>query len=250
MAKEVCPSLPPRPLPPLVRWGMGVGIALFIVLVPFVYYRFSYSTHKRLRVVSAGKVYRSGCMTEAGFRDAVEKLGIRTVINLQDEWPDPEISRAYFSLGTVKESEMCKELGVEYVFLPVDLIAPGDVPHKHPVAIDRFRAIMDDPASYPVLIHCRAGLHRTGCLSAVYRQEYEGWTSEEALAELKAHGFGEFVSSWANDYIMQYIVAYQPRPRGSDGALLAAPRRAVTATPVSRTMDDYRRLPKGAEREP
>ena len=34
---------------------------------------------------------------------------------------------------------------------------------------------MDDPDSYPVLIHCNAGLNRTGVMVAVYRMEYQGW---------------------------------------------------------------------------
>ena len=84
---------------------------------------------------------------------------------------------------------------------------------------------MDDPASYPVLIHCKAGLHRTGILAALYRMEYEGWTREEALHELKAHGYGEFASTAANHYINQYVLGYQPRARGQH-ALERSPRPA------------------------
>jgi protein-tyrosine phosphatase len=61
------------------------------------------------------------------------------------------------------------------------------------------------------LIHCRAGLHRTGVISAVYRMEYDGWTPQEALRELKDHGFGEFASTAANVYVQQYVLTYQPR---------------------------------------
>jgi tyrosine-protein phosphatase SIW14 len=68
---------------------------------------------------------------------------------------------------------------------------------------------MDDPTNYPVLIHCRAGLHRTGVLAAVYRMEYDGIGSEEAIQELKAHGFGEWPCTSANDYIKQYILTYR-----------------------------------------
>jgi protein-tyrosine phosphatase len=77
---------------------------------------------------------------------------------------------------------------------------------------------MDDPANYPVLIHCKAGLHRTGCLVAVYRMEYEGWSPTEAIAEMKDLGFGDAACTSANDYIQQYVLTYQPRNRVRLGA--------------------------------
>jgi hypothetical protein len=69
---------------------------------------------------------------------------------------------------------------------------------------------MDDPANYPVLLHCRAGLHRTGVMVEVYRQEYEGCSPREAIGDLKENGFGEWPCSAANDYIAQYILNYRP----------------------------------------
>ena len=84
------------------------------------------------------------------------------------------------------------------------------VPAERPAAIDRYLELLDDPAVYPVLIHCRAGLHRTGCMAAVYRMEYEHFSRDAALRELKFHGFGEFNSTAANDYIVQYILTYRP----------------------------------------
>jgi protein tyrosine/serine phosphatase len=77
--------------------------------------------------------------------------------------------------------------------------------------IDQFLALMDDPSNHPVLLHCKAGLHRTGVLTAVYRMEYDGWDSAAALAELKANGFGDINATAANDYIQQYILNYRPR---------------------------------------
>jgi hypothetical protein len=83
------------------------------------------------------------------------------------------------------------------------------VPQQRPRAIDRFLALMDDRDNYPVLIHCRAGLHRTGVMTAVYRMEYDGWSPQQAIRELKANGFGEWPCTPANDYITQYILTYQ-----------------------------------------
>ena len=51
--------------------------------------------------------------------------------------------------------------------------------------MDQYLAILDNPDSYPILIHCQAGLHRTGLLSAVYRMEYEGWTPAQAWREFR-----------------------------------------------------------------
>src|SRR5262249_37191790 len=157
------------------------------------------------------RVYRSGQLTADGFADAVARLRLRTIVNLQDEYPDPDVDDNYFNGKTIKESELCQRLGVRYVYLAPDLISRQREPAEHPLAIDRFLELMDDPQTYPVLIHCRAGLHRTGIMAAVYRMEYQGWSQHEAIWELKDLGFGEFPCTSANDYITQYILTYQPR---------------------------------------
>src|SRR5262249_20328514 len=173
------------------------------------YYRASYTHGKRLRGVVPGVLYRSGQMTAEGFAEAVERYHIRTIINLQDEYPDPELAVSYFSRERIRETELCARLGVRYVYLVLDLLPRRQIPAKHPRAIDRFIEVMNDPSSYPVLIHCRAGLHRTGLMTAVYRMQYQNWTPLEAMHELKANGFGEFAATAANDYITQYILTYR-----------------------------------------
>jgi tyrosine-protein phosphatase SIW14 len=199
-------------LPPSqkTRWLFGLGILVLLTVLPVVHHRWVYTHGKRLRDVTPGKMYRSGEMTAEGFRDAAAHLHLRTIINLQDEYEDPDIPLDYLGTGTVKESVLCRQLGVRYVYLPPDLISRKLVPAHRPKTIDRFLELLDDPSVYPVLIHCRAGLHRTGVMAAVYRMEYENYSRDDALREMKEHGFGEFNSTSANDYIVQYILTYQP----------------------------------------
>jgi protein tyrosine phosphatase (PTP) superfamily phosphohydrolase (DUF442 family) len=197
-------------MPALVRWSLGLGIAALLTAGPFYYYRWEYTHAKRLREVDPGRVYRSGQMTADGFADFVAAYHPRTIINLQDDYPDPDIRLGYFCPGSIKESELCRQLGVHFVFLPPDLIPRRQLPAHRPAAIDSLLAIMDDPANYPILLHCRAGLHRTGVMTAVYRIEYQHWSPAEAMRELKANGFGEWPATSANDYISQYILTYKP----------------------------------------
>jgi protein tyrosine/serine phosphatase len=194
-----------------LRWALGLGLAGMLTAVPFFYYRYEYTRGKRFREVVPGILYRSGQMTAAGFAEAVARHHIRTIINLQDEYPDPAIDADYCGTRSEPESALCRRLGVYYLYLPPDLIPRRELPERRPAAIDRFLAVMDDPANYPVLIHCRAGLHRTGCLTAVYRREYQGWSCFDALRELRANGFGRFPSTSDNDYIAEYLLTYQPR---------------------------------------
>ena len=42
----------------------------------------------------------------------------------------------------------------------------------------------------PVLVHCLHGADRTGLVCAVYRILFEGWSREDAIAELTGGGFG------------------------------------------------------------
>jgi len=206
-------------------WIFGLSIALLIGAVPIAYYRMTYSETKRLRVVSAGKLYRSGCMTGWGLETALRTHKIRTVINLMEEAPDPELPRRYFGGEREKESDLCRRLGVQYRNLYVDLVDPHRLDRERPATIDQYLEVLEDQSNYPILIHCKAGLHRTGVLVAIYRMEYEGWSRARALAEVRANGFGTFVSTSANQYINQYILRYVPHHR---------PGRVVERLPAAR----------------
>ncbi|MCS6851046.1 MAG: tyrosine-protein phosphatase [Gemmataceae bacterium] len=197
----------------ILRGFFALIIFTLVAVVPIVYFRYAYTFSKRLREVVPGVLYRSGQLTAPGFIDAIKRLGIRTVINAQDEFPNPQVAAGFFTWETVPEEELCRQLGVRYVHLPPRLLSPNEVESRRPEAIDQFLAIMDDPANYPVLLHCRAGLHRTGVLSAVFRMEYQGWPHKEALDELRALGFGELACTSANEYVTQYVLSYRPGER-------------------------------------
>ncbi|MBL8797589.1 MAG: dual specificity protein phosphatase family protein [Planctomycetia bacterium] len=198
------------------RWLLAGSLVALVTAGTFCYFRYCYTDGKRLRVVEPGVLYRSGQLSADGFTDAILRYNIRTIVNAMDEWPDPDLEKNWLSAQTMKESELCRQLGVRYIHLSPDLISRQRVPTERPKAINQFLAIMDDPTNYPVLLHCRAGLHRTGCLVAVYRMEYQGFTPPEAVREMKAHGFGDFFCTSANDYVQQYVLTFQAglRPPG------------------------------------
>jgi tyrosine-protein phosphatase SIW14 len=74
--------------------------------------------------------------------------------------------------------------------------------------VREFLRVMDDPTNHPVLVHCFAGVHRTGTLCAVYRMEYQGWTADRAIAEMEEYGFEPGRSRQA---IEGYLRAHRPR---------------------------------------
>jgi tyrosine-protein phosphatase SIW14 len=203
----------------VLRWALASALVAIVGVAPFVYFRWQYDYAKRLREVVPGRVYRSGQLTADGLADAVARYGVRTVLNVQDEFPDPDLYQHFWTTRTVKEKAFCEQLGVRYVHLKPELISRRLVPEHRPPAIDEFLAVMDDPASYPVLIHCHAGLHRTGVLVAVYRMEYQGYSPEEAWEDMRANGFGPWVGTASNDYVTQYVLSYRRglRPAGSAG---------------------------------
>lgn len=199
------------------RWMIAVVLGLAMIAVPVLRYRMVYETEKRFREVSPGKFYRSGQMSEDAFREKIRDHKIKLVINLQDENPDPLLPSGYFDQPHILESKVCEEEGARYVMLSFagdrGLLDRKDAtPANRPVVIDDFLKLCDKHRGEPILIHCMAGLHRTGALTAVYRMEYEGWSVADAVRELRANGYGDRKATTANDYIYEYIFQYQPRP--------------------------------------
>jgi hypothetical protein len=202
-----------------VRWMLAIAIGAAVIGLPIVRYRMVYDTEKRFREVTPGKFYRCGQMSADAFRTKLREHQIKLVINLQDEYPDPLLSAGYWDQPHIPESQVCAEEGARYVFIPWagerGLLPRNEATPTHrPQVIDDFLKLCDDPANYPILIHCMAGLHRTGALTAVYRMEYEGWPVADAVRELRANGYGDRKATTANDYIYEYLFQYQPRARG------------------------------------
>jgi protein tyrosine/serine phosphatase len=186
MARGQSPPGEPRP----ATWAQPLSLA---------------GVHNLYRITP--NLYRSEQPTALGFRN-LEKLGIRTVINLR--WFNDDHKKA---AGTLLRTERVK-------------ILTWDIDDHHVIAVMR---LLRDPANGPFLIHCQHGADRTGLMSAMYRILEQGWTAKDAIAELEGGGYG-YHPMWSN--IPRYL-----RSADVDGlrAAIAAPGASSGST---RTVTD------------
>jgi protein tyrosine/serine phosphatase len=146
-------------------------------------------------------LYRSEQPTALGFRN-LEKMGIRTVINLRAfNSDDDEIE------GTGLRAERVR-------------ILTWNVDDDHVIDVMR---ILRNADNGPFLIHCQHGADRTGLMSAMYRILEQGWSADDALAELTGGGYG-YHAVWKN--ILRYV-------RSADADRLRAAIAPSPATPSS-----------------
>jgi tyrosine-protein phosphatase SIW14 len=204
-----------------LAWALGVVLVAVVMGVPTAHWRAGYDQSKRLRVVTDGRLYRSGQMTADGFREAIQKYGIRTVLNLQSsdddksgkvDLADPLLPKTPFGGPKRKESEVVADAGATYLQIDCNTLDRTGS-NGYPDILNKVYDVFDDERNYPILIHCKAGLHRTGLVTAAYRMEYEGRTRGEALEELRANGFGEFKATDANVYVKAGIHEFTVRKR-------------------------------------
>jgi protein tyrosine/serine phosphatase len=152
-------------------------------------------------------LYRSEQPNAAGMRN-LEKLGIRTIINLRF-FNDDDKETA----GTSLRTERVK-------------MVTWDVDDKHVIAVMR---MLRDASNGPFLIHCQHGADRTGLMTAMYRVLEQGWTPDAAVRELTQGGYG-YHSMWSN--ILRYV-------RSADvGKLRAAIAAPSASTGSTRTVTD------------
>jgi protein tyrosine/serine phosphatase len=175
------------PMANLWRYVFSTLLALLIVAGPLAYYRYQTKASRNLRVVKDGFLYRSGQFTPQGLAGITKQLGIRTVVSLRvHDGSKRDSEPSYW------EDVVCKELGIKFVRIPLG--ESPSVSHPHlptPSTIAQFREVLTNDQSYPkpVLLHCCAGIHRAGMFTALYRMEFEGWTPERAMEEMRECGF-------------------------------------------------------------
>lgn len=181
----------------------AVLLAGLVVGVPLAYRSYTSVKYRNFRVVEPGVLYRSGQMTASGLADTVERYGIKTVVSLRDVRDDGKPA------PDKDEVSYCAAHGVKHVVLsPAKWYAADGQPAPVEPNVREFMKIMDDPAAKPVLVHCFAGIHRTGGYVSLYRIEYQGWTPDEAIREMKGMGT---VRTTFDEEIPEYLRAYVRR---------------------------------------
>ncbi len=186
-----------------LRYALGVAIFAFIVGGPLAYLRFRHTNYRNFRVVEDGKVYRSGQMSLSALQRTIEEYNIKTVISLR--FAEKEGDRP----PDWREEEFCNAHGIRYVRVrPREWndLGNGFVPADQ--SVSEFLRAMDNPDTYPVLIHCFAGMHRTGSFCAIYRMEFQRWSNADAMSELKALGYKNLDKE---EDVQGYLESYVPR---------------------------------------
>lgn len=178
----------------------GVVLALVAAGVGVVHHKFF--RWKRFDTVEAGKLYRSGMLRDWQLRAAIQKYGIKTVYSFTVE-------------NNEREEKTCKELGVPryFTYLHGDGCGPDD-PYL------RFLEVVSDPDKQPVLVHCSAGVQRTGGAVALYRTVVQGWDFDRAVEEMIAKG------NAGEERQVEQLRNIRERLTTTDGATCPVPKTA------------------------
>jgi tyrosine-protein phosphatase SIW14 len=179
------------------------GCAMVILFVggPLAYALHDHGQMRNFHVVREGVLYRSGQMSVAGLQQAIHDYDIKTVVSLRDVVVPGEPP------GDVEEEAYCEKHEINFHRLAPAGWYAKDGPAPVEAAIRTFNKIMANPANYPVLVHCFAGVHRTGAYVAVYRMEREHWSNTRAISEVKDFGYTTLDDEWD---VLGYLEVYQP----------------------------------------
>ncbi|HEX6273153.1 MAG TPA: tyrosine-protein phosphatase [Polyangiaceae bacterium] len=137
--------------------------------------------------------YRGAQPSAEGMRE-LERLGVKTVVNLRAVNSDRD------EIGDAK-------LAYEHISFKAW--------HAEDEDVVRFLRIVTAPERQPVFVHCQHGADRTGMMTAIYRIAVEGWSKDDAVAEMTQGGYG-FHAIWKDlvGYVRELDVERLKREAG------------------------------------
>lgn len=155
---------------------------------------FWHKTLYHFKTVVPGRVYRSGTMSDTGLKIAHQMYGIKTIINLRSEG---EMKRDWYT----REKKFAELNHITLVDIPM---LPDTPPAE--AQIEHFLRIVNDTDMLPVLIHCQAGIIRTGMMVAVYRIGVLKEPNAKVMADLP--WFGRTFEN--RPAVKDFILGYNP----------------------------------------
>lgn len=101
----------------------------------------------------------------------LKRLGIKTVIDLRGDYKKAEES-------------WVRDLGMNFFRIPLKTRVAATAEQT-----TYFLDLVNDPANWPVYVHCKGGRHRTGAMTGIYRITHDGWTADQVWEEMKKYDF-------------------------------------------------------------
>jgi protein tyrosine/serine phosphatase len=142
-------------------------------------YFYDYKINHNLKVISEGKVYKSGVIPPEDIADFVKEHHIKSIIDLRFPGTGDDVNNPEIPVELIAEKEAAAKIkGLNYFNIGSDQV-------PKPENLEAFFKVMDNKANYPVLIHCFHGVGRAEMYSAIYRIEYENWDRDEARKETR-----------------------------------------------------------------
>jgi len=180
---------------------LGCVIVILLITAPMVLAFRLQKEMREFRVVRDGMLYRSGQMRVPGLKRVVYEYGIRTIITLRDKAVSGSLP------VDLAEEQFCASEEINYHRFPLLHWEAPDGSSPVEENVRKFREILNDPRNHPVLIHCQAGIHRTGAYCAIFRMEYDHWCNSQAIRELKAGGYTNLENE---SDVLGYLERYRP----------------------------------------
>lgn len=128
----------------------------------------------------SGSVFRGAAPGHDGMA-RLAATGFKTVVDLRMN-----------GLGTLMEEREAKELGLNYVHMPLTFNKPSLDKVAH------FMNIIQDKKNQPVFVHCRHGADRTGTLFGIMRLTQDKWSFDRTYQEMREHHFKPWFQNLKN----------------------------------------------------
>lgn len=145
-------------------------------------------------------LYRGAQPTPEGLKN-LSKLGVKVVVDLREGQ----------ERGT-DEKKLVEADGMRYVSIPMHgLSAPTRI------QIDKVFSVLNDSNNWPVFVHCKHGVDRTGTVVACYRIAHDRWPNQKAVQEANLYGMHKV--EWA----MRQFILHFPVPSSGEPTPEAVP---------------------------
>ena len=153
-----------------------------------------------LETVTEGVLYRDGNRGMREFATMLRKVQPKTVVTLIDEEELADPKKFMFA----QEAELLKQKGISQTNVVVPL---GGYPSTED--IQKFLAIVEDPAKRPVVVHCAQGVRRTGMMVAAYQESILGWDKDRVKNSMLTFGHSQRTVT----DVKRFVDTYDPKAR-------------------------------------